>query len=100
MHRDISIGNLLQLLEPVSCKGFNASKGLDHLFIQSGFNCTPPDELRTLAKELDDALTLFGLTGETTQCKAIFTDGDMAAYIPTYFSEKHDAGTLSVSRAT
>jgi hypothetical protein len=102
MHRDISTGNLLKLLERVSCNGFNASKGLDHLFSllsSKGFNSTPPDELRTLAKKLDDTVALFGLTGEATQCKAIFTDGDMAAYIPTYFSEEHNAGTLSVSGA-
>ncbi len=35
--------------------------------------------------------------GVSTSCKAIMSDGDLAAYIPTYFSTQHERGTISVS---
>ncbi len=35
--------------------------------------------------------------GASTTCKAIISDGDLAAYMPTYFSTQHERGTISVS---
>lgn len=34
----------------------------------------------------------------TDYCKAIVTDGDLAAYVPTYFTKPHEAGTISVRK--
>ncbi len=34
-----------------------------------------------------------------SKCKAIVSDGDLAAYVPSYFSKTHDRGTISVSSA-
>jgi len=120
LHRDISIGNLLKLMKPARCKRFSAlevigllfnilsseqQKELDNLEdwnYETAFRFVANDperqELLRIAQDLDIIVDQCGLT---TECKAIFTDGDMAAYIPDYFENTsvHNTGAISVSFA-
>jgi hypothetical protein len=112
LHRDISIGNLQKLLTPAFRQVFSALEGhkrLLHLqgalgdqeglhFADSTVEDPTHQELRRLAEGLDDAV---GQCGVTTECRAIFIDGDMAAYIPDYFQKTtvHGTGHISVSTA-
>ena len=52
-------------------------------------------KLLKIAKELD---TMMDKCGLMTKCKAIFTDGDIVAYMPDYFkTTSEQKGVISVS---
>ncbi len=123
MQRDVSIWNLLKLKKPVDKASFTIGKleefrdavlcnsrpikeGLRRVIVEDKVGRLKKlklehpakfteqiEELVLNASKLKSAVEALGVSGE---CKAIISDGDLATYIPSYFSQSHDAGTLSV----
>ncbi len=54
------------------------------------------ESVEVVAVQVEEAAKDLGVG---TECKAIVTDGDLAAYVPTYFIDDHSNGSISVSRA-
>lgn len=121
MHRDISIGNVLKLVNVTDRPKFSVRYGLED-FLRRHATTVPPgpvqnspsgnaenewDKLYAIAGDdpvlkslVDTAKELESVLDEldvSTQCKAIICDGDMAAYIPDYFEHSHNSGELSAS---
>lgn len=120
MQRDVSIGNLLKLNRPVNMQPFSIRKlyqfwiavedetkignrldikdrvaELNKLQAESGIDYSSAiQEVMSAAENLEAELA--GLEIGTT-CQAVVSDGDLACYLPTYFSQPHDKGALSVS---
>jgi len=131
MQRDVSIGNVLKLKQPLqvpNMPAFSIQSALDFdTAIQSGKGGSPKGKGRDTVgqniisdkvKELEkinteeNAADIKQNVQDTTavakglkasmeklvlpdECVAIISDGDLAAYIPTYFSQAHNAGALS-----
>lgn len=124
LQRDVSIGNILKLRTPVKMNPFSIQKLLDYRDALFGAKTTTGqpeiqhkvDHLKDLVKkERKKAAMVFnGIVRDATElkelvdkklkftgiCKAIISDGDLAAYIPTYFATPHDKGQLSVCKYT
>ncbi len=62
-----------------------AAKKDHHLYLEQVVNA---------AERLEKALAKLELSG---QCKALLIDGDMAAFLPDYFSTSEHSGVISVS---
>ncbi len=123
MHRDISIGNLLKLVTPSERNEFHVKNAKDlallianpnsnttdvkpavlhkanllHEIINAGSPSDIPAAVRTIYQHAVEVENMAKNLGVGTLCKAIVTDGDLAAYVPTYFAEDHLEGSISVS---
>lgn len=98
------------LKEPitVSEKAFGRHNAVaEKIKVLREFACTTgtPDERMAVyselaeraLKEAHEVERLASKLGASTECKAIVSDGDLAAYMPTYFTTTHEVGTVSVS---
>ncbi|KLO14766.1 hypothetical protein SCHPADRAFT_299202 [Schizopora paradoxa] len=120
MHRDVSIGNLFMLPKEVEMEPFSIKKFTDFRNAMlgdgqpTGIRQEIQDkvqQLRTLQQQMGDKFTeaiekVARIAAElerkvtddlrvTKKCRAIISDGDLAAYIPTYFTKEHGHGELS-----
>lgn len=121
LQRDVSIGNLLRLLSSVEMSPFSIGKLLefrdvilsdtsktssrrdivDKVNMLKELKAEHSDRVEKVVNDvvedgraLERKLTILGVTGK---CQAVILDGDLSAYIPTYFSSEHLRGALSVS---
>ncbi len=123
LHRDISIGNLLKLVTPSERNEFHVKNAEDlsllmtnpdkkipdvkpavshkanmlRELINNGCPSDIPAAFRSIYQDALDVERMAKNLGVGTLCKAIVTDGDLAAYVPTYFAEDHLDGSISVS---
>ncbi len=123
LHRDISIGNLLKLVRPAERNRFHVKNAQDlatlvnhpnsnkigvhhavldkvnllHETIEAGRATDVPGAVRRIQRLALGVKRMADNLGVGAECKAIATDGDLAAYVPTYFIEDHTEGSISVS---
>ena len=81
LHRDISIGNALMLDPPVKMEPF-AKETLEQRMAQLRLRETKlADHVALLEKMIDEL-------GSPDMCRGFFIDGDMAAPLEDYFTER------------
>ncbi len=123
MQRDVSIGNVLVLKSSAKTTPFNMNKLNDFLNVYRNGGQKPNskpqaettikvEELKNLmdtaelkftqaieklATEAGELESIIKALGVSNICRAIISDGDLAAYIPNYFSSTHGSGMLSAS---
>ena len=98
LHRDISIGNLVMVEDPVVTKAFeilknedgnttikDVTEALQDLKFDSSTKATLEDKLKVALRDLEI----------TDQCHGFVIDGDMAIKIADYFDKEHP-GSRSV----
>ncbi len=120
LQRDVSVGNVLRLTSPVKMMPFSIKKLIDFRDAVSNKNHVAKRKdvqdkkdmlqelkvnhndlfLKGIDEVVEDAQSLYGKLeqlGLSMTCKAVILDGDLSAYIPTYFRHEHEQGQLSVS---
>ncbi|KLO11816.1 hypothetical protein SCHPADRAFT_450710 [Schizopora paradoxa] len=113
LHQDISVGNVLFLESAVTRDEFSMEKArmlwklLNKIPVANApaaiiERCkeapTPePGQSSTVNKficQIEEAAKRLGISA---QCKALLSDGDLSAYLPTYFTQEHSTQAISVS---
>ncbi|KAF8322905.1 uncharacterized protein EI90DRAFT_3019966 [Cantharellus anzutake] len=120
LQRDVSIGNVLKLVQPTQMAPFNINKLKDFHDVIMGVNTNMEGlskpvrdkvkaleghsgpalkdavkEVMSAAEALEREIAELGLFADMTECQAIISDGDLASYMPSYLTRTVTAESIS-----